>query len=163
MLTFMKKDHNFDGEDSAIKNENQPKENMKIGSWQDALTLLVIAGLIAGGYFYFKNAKENASEMFARCAASFDAKEYLAAEACYDSTWNLGYITDTMELERQHRLDSLNDIRFKQMDMLDLVKESMEAQDTNTARLEFEKITNPEFLQAKASELYKSYKELFVK
>ena len=60
MLTFMKKDHNFDGEDSSIKKEPDPsleKQNVRFMSWQDLLTLLVIGGLIAGGYFYFKQAR----------------------------------------------------------------------------------------------------------
>lgn len=163
MLTFMKKDHNFDGEDTSFKKEPDPssqKQNVRFMSWQDMLTLLVIAGLVAGGYFYFKNAKEKAAASFARCDASFQVKDFLTAEACYDSTWNLGYVTDTMELVRQERIGVIKDIRISQMDLLDEVAALVESNDSIKAIEKMKTLEQPVILLGKNLTDWKMYEEI---
>lgn len=146
MLTFMKKDHNFDGEDTSFKKEPEPsgeKQNVRFMSWQDLLTLFVIGGLIAGGYYYFKSAKEKAAEFFTRCDTSYEAKDLLTAEACYDSTWDLGYVTDSMELIRQEHIGIIKDVRISQMDLLEEVESLLESNDTLEAAKKMKTLQQP--------------------
>ena len=152
MLTFMKKDHNFDGEDSSIKKEPDPsleKQNVRFMSWQDLLTLLVIGGLIAGGYFYFKQSRQKDDDFFARCDVSFQEKDFLKAEACYDSTWELGYITDTMELVRQERIGIIKDIRITQTDLLEEIEILLETKDSLNALARYKSLEQPLLLLGK--------------
>lgn len=144
MLTFMKKDHNFDGEDSSIKKDpNAPKPDVQFMGWQDGLVLLVIVALVAGGYYYYKSSKEKAAAAFERCSAAYAAEEFLAAEACYDSTWDLGYVTDTMELERQERLGFIADERLAQADAFDAVEALLARGDSAQGFAEFAKVEGP--------------------
>lgn len=163
MLTFMKKDHNFDGEDSSIKKEPEPqteKQNVRFMSWQDLLTLLVIGGLIAGGYFYFKQAKQKAAEFFARCDTAYEAKDYMTAEACYDSTWELGYITDTMELVRQERIGVIKDIRISQTDLLEEVESLLASSDSVNAASKMKSLEGPVLLLGKNLTEWKKLEEV---
>ena len=161
MLTFMKKDHNFDGEDSSIKKEPDPsleKQNVRFMSWQDLLTLLVIGGLIAGGYFYFKQARQKADDFFARCDVSFQEKDFLKAEGCYDSTW---------ELVRQERIGVIKDIRITQTDLLEEIEILLETKDFLNALAKFKSLEQPLLLLGKNlvawKELEKVLSELEVK
>lgn len=144
MLTFMKKDHNFDGEDSSVKKDpNAPKPEVQFMGWQDGLVLLVIVALVAGGYYYYKTSKEKAAAAFERCSAAYVAEEFLAAEACYDSTWDLGYVTDTMELVRQERLGFIADKRLSQADAFDAVEDLLAKGDSAAGFAELAKVEGP--------------------
>ncbi len=161
MLTFIKKDHNFDGEDTQIKREkekqaeNAAPEKMKFMSLSDLLTLLVIAGLIGGGYYYFKTSKENSAAAFAKCDEIFNANQLLAAEACYDSTWDLGYIADSMEIVRQNRTSLIADLRLTQMDLLQSVQDYIKENDLNAAKEEMKKLQGENLLIGKHLEAWK--------
>lgn len=163
MLTFMKKDHNFDGEDSAFSKQQDPKEKLSNGkfmSWQDALTLLVIALLVGGGYYYFKTAKENANAIFAKCDSIYASTDLLAAEACYDSTWDLGYVTDTMEVLRQNRTSAIADLRLSQMDLLQSAQDFLKDGDTASAKEEMKKLQGQNLLLGKHLAAWKSIESI---
>lgn len=106
--------------------------------WQDGVFLLVIIALIVGGYHYYKFAKQKSAEMFARCdtlyvAAEADIAGLPAAEACYDSTWDLGFVSDSMEVLRQNRLGDISDKRNAMKDLLEDAKDAMALGDTAKA------------------------------
>lgn len=106
--------------------------------WQDGVFLLVIIGLIVGGYQYYKHVKATSAETFARCdalyvAAETDMVSLPAAEACYDSTWDLGFVSDSLELLRQNRLGVIGDKRAAQKDILEDMKDALAANDTAKA------------------------------
>ena len=106
--------------------------------WQDGLFLLVIIGLIVGGYQYYQHSKTESTETFARCNALFDEaatnpEKYLDAEACFDSTWDLGFVSDTMEVLRQNRMGEILDKRNAQKDMLEDAKDALSQKDTAKA------------------------------
>jgi hypothetical protein len=106
-----------------------------IMSWQDGLFLLVIIGLIVGGYQYYQHSKTESAETFARCNALFDAaaeapEKYLESEACFDSTWDLGFVSDTMEVLRQNRVGEIQDKRNAQKDLLEDAKDALKFKDT---------------------------------
>lgn len=106
--------------------------------WQDGVFLLVVIGLIVGGYQYYQYAKRSSAEMFARCDALYtsaqeDPSQYVAAEACYDSTWNLGFVGDSMEVLRQNRLGAISDMRNVQKDLLADAKADLAEGDTAKA------------------------------
>lgn len=106
--------------------------------WQDGVTLLVIIAAIVGGYQYYQYSKRNSADVFARCGEIYEAAEtapakLLEAEACYDSTWNLGFVSDSMEVLRQDRLGTITDKRAAQKDMLDDAKDALDQGDTAKA------------------------------
>ena len=106
--------------------------------WQDGLFLLVIIGLIVGGYQYYQHSKSKSAEIFARCNALFDAaaeapEKYLEAEACFEETWDLGFVSDTMEVLRQNRMGEILDKRIAQKDLLEDAKDALSQKDTAKA------------------------------
>lgn len=106
--------------------------------WQDGVFLVVLIALIFGGYQYYKHSKQSSAEMFARCDALYVAAEaditgLPAAEACYDSTWDLGFVSDSMEVLRQNRLGEISDKRTAMKDLLEDAKDAMADGDTTKA------------------------------
>lgn len=106
--------------------------------WQDGVFLVVLIALIFGGYQYYKHSKQSSAEMFARCDALYVAAEaditgLPAAEACYDSTWDLGFVSDSMEVLRQNRLGEISDKRTAMKDLLEDAKDAMADGDTAKA------------------------------
>lgn len=106
-----------------------------IMGWQDGVFLLVIVALIVGGYQYYQHAKGASAEAFARCdalylAAAETPDKYIEAEACYDSTWELAFVSDSMEVLRQDRLGAIADMRAAQKDILDDSRETLADGDT---------------------------------
>jgi hypothetical protein len=106
--------------------------------WQDGVFLLVIIGLIVGGYHYYKYTKEKSAAMFASCdtlyvAAEADIAGLPAAEACYDSTWDLGFVSDSMEVLRQNRLGEISDKRNAMKDLLEDAKDAIALGDSAKA------------------------------
>jgi hypothetical protein len=106
--------------------------------WQDGLFLLVVIGLIVGGYQYYQYVKRESAETFARCNAIFEAAaenpdKYLEAEACYDSTMDLSFTNDTMDVIREERLGKIEDMRIFQKDVLEEAKYALSLKDTAKA------------------------------
>ena len=110
-----------------------------IMGWQDGVFLLVVIGLIIGGYQYYQYAKKKSAETFAACnsmyelAAAGEAAKYLEAESCYESTWDLGFVSDSMEVLRQNRQGQIADMRNAQKDILEDAKILLEDGDTAKA------------------------------
>ncbi len=101
--------------------------------WQDGVFLLVLAGLIVGGYYYYQYAKQKSADLFAKCdglyvAAETEPVKYADAEACYNETWDLGFVSDSMEVLRQNRLGVIEDMRNH---LKDLYTEAMDAMADN--------------------------------
>ena len=93
-----------------------------IMGWQDGVFLLVLVGLIVGGYYYYQHTKQVSAETFAKCdslyvAAETNAAKYVEAESCYNETWELSFVSDSMEILRQNRLGSIEDLRNHQKDL----------------------------------------------
>ena len=106
--------------------------------WQDGVFLVVLIALIFGGYQYYKHTKQSSAELFARCDALYVAAEaditgLPAAEACYDSTWDLGFVSDSMEVLRQNRLGEISDKRNAMKDLLEDAKDAIALGDTAKA------------------------------
>lgn len=106
-----------------------------IMGWQDGVFLLVVIALIVGGYQYYQYAKRSSAETFARCdvlyqAAQEDPQKYAEVEACYDSTWELGFVSDSMEVLRQNRQGAIADMRSAQKDILEDAKGALDEGDT---------------------------------
>ena len=109
-----------------------------IMGWQDGVFLLVLAGLIVGCYYYYQYAKQKSADAFAKCdalyvAAETDAAKYVEAEACYNGTWDLGFVSDSMEILRQNRLGAIEDLRNQQKDLYAEAMGAMAARDTVAA------------------------------
>ena len=109
-----------------------------IMGWQDGVFLLVLIGLIVGGYYYYQYAKQKSADSFAKCdalyvAAEKDAAKYVEAEACYNETWDLGFVSDTMEILRQNRLGAIEDLRNQQKDLYAEAMGAMAARDSVAA------------------------------
>lgn len=103
--------------------------------WQDGVFLVVIIAAIFGGYQYYQHAKQNSADSFARCDALYvasetDAMKLPEVEACYDSTWDLGFVSDSMEVIRQNRLGEISDKRNAQKDILQDAKDALLDKDT---------------------------------
>ena len=106
--------------------------------WQDGVFLVVLIALIFGGYQYYKHTKQSSAELFARCDALYVAAEaditgLPAAEACYDSTWDLGFVSDSMEVLRQNRLGEISDKRNAMKDLLEDAKDAIALGDSAKA------------------------------
>jgi hypothetical protein len=66
-------------------------------------------------------------------AAETDAAKYVEAESCYNETWDLGFVSDTMEILRQNRLGAIEDLRNQQKDLYAEAMGAMAARDTVAA------------------------------
>ena len=143
MLSFLNGKSPFDEAEEKLEagetvNGRPKMPSGPIMGWQDGIFLLVIIGLIVGGYQYYQHAKTESAETFARCNALFDAaaeapEKYLEAEACFDSTWDLGFVSDTMEVLRQNRMGEILDKRNAQKDLLEDAKDALSFKDTAKA------------------------------
>ena len=143
MLSFLNGKSPFDEAEEKLEagetvNGRPKMPTGPIMGWQDGLFLLVIIGLIVGGYQYYQHSKTSSAETFARCNALYDAaaeapEKYLEAEACFDSTWDLGFVSDTMEVLRQNRMGEILDKRNAQKDVLEDAKFALSTRDTAKA------------------------------
>ena len=109
-----------------------------IMGWQDGVFLLVLAGLIVGGYYWYQYTKQKSAEVFASCDAMYVAAEtnvlkYADAEVCYNETWDLSFVSDSMEILRQNRLGAIEDMRNQQKDLYADAMGAMAAHDTVAA------------------------------
>ena len=109
-----------------------------IMGWQDGVFLLVIIGLIVGGYQYYQYVKRNSAETFAKCdalyvAAAQDVSKYAEAEVCYESTRELAFTSDSLEVLSQNRLGEIEDMRLAQKDLLSDANAALDKGDTATA------------------------------
>ncbi|NLO23117.1 MAG: hypothetical protein GX116_02130 [Fibrobacter sp.] len=138
-MNFMNKTPLEDEDSDEVKTP----EPTRFMSWQDAVFLLVIAALITGGYYYFQNVKKKGLKQFTECNLLFEAKDYLSSEACYEKTWSLSYVTDSMELVRQERLGYITDLRAAQVDVFHLVEISFNQGDSLEAFKSMDKIQKP--------------------
>ena len=66
-------------------------------------------------------------------AAASDPAKFVEVEACYDSTWDLGFVSDSMEVLRQNRQGQIADMRNAQKDILEDAKILIEDGDTAKA------------------------------
>lgn len=106
--------------------------------WQDGVFLLVVIALVVGGYQYYQYAKRSSAEAFAACdaiyaAASTDASKFVEVEKCYEATWDLGFVSDTLEVIRQNRLGEIEDMRNAQKDLLSDANAAFDKGDTAAA------------------------------
>ncbi|MDR1760704.1 MAG: hypothetical protein LBR60_09320 [Fibrobacter sp.] len=143
MLSFLKNRPNDEDEEQETSGAPGGKPPARFMSWQDALVLLVIAGIIFGVYTYFKSSKNSSTELFEKCEAFYTAEDWDAMEGCYEQTWELGYITDELDSIRQARLGVVKDLRSAQEDLLEVILDAMDKGDTALARQEIEKMTPP--------------------
>lgn len=109
-----------------------------IMGWQDGVFLLVLAGLIVGVYYWYQYTKQKSAEVFATCDALYVAAEsnpskYADAEVCYNETWDLSFVSDSMEILRQNRLGAIEDLRNQQKDVYADAMGAMAARDTVAA------------------------------
>ena len=106
--------------------------------WQDGVFLLVVIGLVIGGYQYYKYAKGKAEETYARCdslyvAAASDGSKYLEAENCYKEAMDLSFTSGSMDSVGQFRMASIDSMRFIQQGVLDDAKNLLSEGDTASA------------------------------
>ena len=143
MLSFLNGKSPFDEAEEKLEagetiNGKPKMPTGPIMGWQDGVFLLVIIGLVVGGYQYYQYVKKESAETFARCNALFEAaaeapEKYLEAEACYDSTMDLSFTNDTMDVTREERLGKIEDMRIFQKDVLDEAKYALSLKDTAKA------------------------------
>ncbi len=106
--------------------------------WQDGVFLLVIIGLVVGGYQYYKYAKGKSEEVYNQCdaiyaAAAGDNAKYLEAEACYKDAMELSFTSGSMDSVGQFRLASIDSMRFIQQGILGDAKNFLGEGDTVAA------------------------------
>lgn len=109
-----------------------------IMGWQDGVFLLVVVGLIVGGYQYYQHVKQSCADTFATCeslyqAASQDASKYAEVESCYESTRTLAFVSDSLEVITQNRLGEIEDMRLAQKDLLTDANAALDKGDTVAA------------------------------
>lgn len=166
MLSFiniMGKKNPLDEDDGEEGSENGKKKVEVSGfiGWQDAVVLLAIAGAIFGGYKYYQYTKRESSEFFARCALLYDGGDLLAAEACYDSTWNLSYAPNEMDSLRVVRLGSIQDLRNSQEYVLEDAKTALRNGDTTKAVSVMGTFKKPSLLLDGAAEEWSALESAF--
>ncbi|MCF0216260.1 MAG: hypothetical protein HUK21_07280 [Fibrobacteraceae bacterium] len=154
-------------------NPHDPKVKLKmqgpIMSWQDGLFLLVLIGLVVGGYYYYQYIKKNGADTFTRCdalytSAAADDSFFAKAEACYDSTWELSFVSDSLELLRQERLGYIDSLRTLQKDIFALADASFKANDTAAAFAALKEYKGPNLLVFKSDiEAWNSWMALLPK
>lgn len=106
--------------------------------WQDGVFLLVIIAAIIGGYQYYQYAKRTSADAFNACdavytAAQSESAKYVEVETCYEATWDLGFVSDSMEVLRQNRLGEIEDLRNAQKDLYAQVNAALDKGDSAAA------------------------------
>lgn len=143
-MNFMNKRPLEEGEEEQDEKQDE-KQQMptRFMSWQDAIFLLVIACLVVGGYYFFQYTKNKGAKEFAECGVFFDAEDFLASEVCYEKTWHLSYVSDSMEIQRQHHLGFITDRRALQLDVFEMVESAFLEGDSLLGFEEMKKMTAP--------------------
>jgi len=132
MISFLKKDEN-------------PDEGKFLGKG-DIVFLLVVAGLVAGFWFYTKVIKQKSAEHFEQCLSAYAAAEYLRAEECFEEARNLHYLNDNLDsiiYTYLGAVDSLRDLDFVLYQQADSL---MKQADTAGARAAAARIEKSVFL-----------------
>ena len=129
--------------------------------WQDGVFLLVIIALVVGGYQYYQHAKKKSADVFAACetlyaAAANDVAKYAEVETCYEATWDLGFVSDSLEVVRQKRIVEVEDMRNVQKDLYDAVNEDLTKGDSAAAMKKVLGYTGPVLLFGGAREDWES-------
>lgn len=141
-FSFLNGKSPFDEAEEKLEAGENPSAKPKLPTptmgWQDVVFLIVLVGLVVGGYYYYQYAKEKSATVFANCDAIFVAAEevpakYIEAEACYNETWDLGFVSDSMEVLRQNRLGVIEDMRNHLKDLFADVEDAIADNDSNKA------------------------------
>ncbi len=130
---FDEAEERLEAGDTINGKPKMPKAPMM--GWQDGVFLVVIIALVVGGYQYYQYAKKKTAEVYGQCdalyvAAATDASKYLEAEACYKSTLDLSFTTDSLEILGQNRMVEIDSLRFLQQGVLLDAKTSLAEGDT---------------------------------
>lgn len=164
-FSFLSGKSPFDEAEEKLEAGENPTGKPKLPTptmgWQDVVFLLVLVGLVVGGYYYYQYAKNSSAETFAKCDALYVAAEaeqtkFLDAEKCYNETWDLGFVSDSLEVLRQNRLGAIEDMRNHLMDLFVDVMDAIADKDSAKA---FEIVTNykgPMFLPKTDAETWKT-------
>lgn len=129
--------------------------------WQDGVFLLVIIALVVGGYQYYQYAKGKSAEVFAGCetlylAAASDVSKFAEVETCYEATWDLGFVSDSLEVIRQNRIGEVEDMRNAQKDLYESVNADLANGDSATALKKVLGYVGPVLLYGGAKEDWES-------
>ncbi len=132
-FSFLSGKSPFDEAEEKLEAGENPSGKPKLPTptmgWQDVVFLIVLVGLVVGGYYYYQYAKKSSAETFAQCdvlyvAAETEPAKFIEAESCYNATWDLGFVSDSMEILRQDRLGAIED---KRNHLKDLFADAMDA------------------------------------
>lgn len=143
MFSFLKGKSPFDEAEERLEAgetiNGKPKlPSAPVMGWQDGVFLLVLVGVIVGGYQYYQHVKRSCAETFASCetlyaAAAQDASKYAEVETCYEGTWDLAFVSDSLEVKRQERLGEIEDMRNAQKDVLANANAALDKGDSSAA------------------------------
>lgn len=138
-FSFLNGKSPFDEAEEKLEAGENPSAKPKLPTptmgWQDVVFLIVLVGLVVGGYYYYQYAKEKSASSFANCDKLYVAAEentamYIDAEACYNETWDLGFVSDSMEVLRQNRLGAIEDMRNHLKDLFADVEDAIADNDS---------------------------------
>ena len=141
-FSFLSGKSPFDEAEEKLEAGENPSGKPKLPTptmgWQDVVFLIVLVGLVVGGYYYYQYTKKSSAEAFAKCdvlyvAAETDPNQLIEAESCYNATWDLGFVSDSMEILRQDRLGAIEDKRNHLKDLLTDVMDAIADRDSAKA------------------------------
>lgn len=164
-FSFLSGKSPFDEAEEKLEAGENPTGKPKLPTptmgWQDVVFLIVLVGLVVGGYYYYQYAKSKSAETFAACdtlyvAAETDQLKYLDAEKCYNETWDLGFVSDSMEVLRQNRLGAIEDMRNHLKDLFADVMDAIADQDSAKAFGIIAGYKGPMFLAKSDAEMWRS-------
>jgi hypothetical protein len=72
----------------------------------DIIFLLVIVAVVGGFWYYSKSIKTTSASHFTNCQKLWEAKDYPAADRCYEEARDLQYLTDSLDSITYLRSDS---------------------------------------------------------
>lgn len=142
MFSFLNGKSPFDEAEEKLEAGENPTGKPKLPTptmgWQDVVFLIVLVGAVVGGYYYYQYAKESSAKAFENCNAVYasaeaDAAKFVDAEACYNETWDLGFVSDSMEVLRQERLGAIEDMRNHLKDLFEEVEDALADKDSAKA------------------------------
>jgi len=99
----------------------------------DIIFLLVIVSLVGGFWFYSKTVKQKCTVKFAECAKVWDAKDYVAAERCYEEARGLSYLPDSLDSLLYQRTEIMDGITESEENLWMQVDSAMIRQDSAKA------------------------------
>ncbi len=144
---------------SFLKKEDEPQ---KFISLSDVITLLVIGGLVGGGYLYYKWVKKEAETRLTEVLKVYENGTPVEALKAFESLENLQWKSDSLDSIIYEKQSELYERSENQKLLLEMIEEKWKAMDTAAAIALMKQWKGVEFLSEAQVARVKEFEKLLL-